>query len=551
MQFQSAAQIPGDVARASEVGRVLIKYGLAGWLQDTGWEPIRRLLTSHTGEVLTDQPFPARLRMALTDLGTTFIKLGQVLSTRPDLVGVEVAHELSQLQSGTPADAPEVAIATIERELGRPIADSFLEFDRMAMASASIGQVHHAKLHSGKAVVVKVQHPDIEGTIRRDLSILSSFAALAEKQEELKRFQPAAVVREFKQTLMRELDFRREMRNLQQFRQNFAADHTVAFPKPYPEFSTGRVLTMQLLRGTSVGDVKKLEHKHVDGEALARQGAGVFVQMIFRDGFYHADPHPGNLLVLAKGRVGVLDGGMVGRIDDDLRERIIEMLLAAGDRDAPRLAEVIAVVCKAPTTLDRAAFSADLMEVFGQYGAQAVDQFDVGGALTAVTRLMHEYNLLMPSRLSMLIKCLIILEGTAKGLNASFNLVELLEPYRRQFVLQQLSPERWLRKVKKFRRDWELLAESIPRGFNTLLEQLQSGHFAVRVKHPPLEASVNRLVFGMCTSALMIASALLWIHEVPPTIHGVSLLGAAGYLAAACLTTRVLWVIRWEKHKED
>ncbi len=443
------------------------------------------------------------------------------------------------------------SLATVEKELARPIAECFLEFDREAMASASIGQVHRAKLPNGRPVVVKVQHPGIEGTIRRDLNILSSLAALAERQEELRRYQPVAVVREFRETLMRELDFRREMRSLQQFRRNFAADHTVTFPKPYPELSTGRVLTMQLLKGTSVGDLEKLQHRHIDCEALARQGAGVFVQMIFRDGFYHADPHPGNILALAKGQVGILDVGMVGRIDDELRERIMEILLAAADRDAPRLAEVIAVVCKAPIDLDRGGFSADLMEVFAQYGAQAVGQLDVGGALTAVTRILHEYNLFMPSRLSMLIKCLIVLEGTAKGLSANFNLAELLEPFRRQFVLQKLSPETWLRKAKHLRRDWELLAESIPRGFNNLLEQLQSGHFAVRIKHPPLETSVNRLVYGLCTSALLLASALLWIHEVPPTIHGVSILGAAGYLVAAFLATRILWLIRWEKRKED
>ena len=551
MQLQTVAQIPGDVARASEVARVLIKYGLAEWLRGTEWEPVRRLLTSHSGEVLTDQPFPVRIRMALTDLGTTFVKLGQVLSTRPDLVGPEVAHELSHLQTSAPADPPDVAIATIEKELARPIVECFLEFDREPMASASIGQVHRARLHNGRPVVVKVQHPDIEGTIRRDLNILSSLAALAERQEELKRYQPAAVVREFRQTLMRELDFRREMRSLQQFRQNFAADHTVAFPKPYPDLSTGRVLTMQFLKGTSVGDKEKLHRGHVDCEALARHGAAVFVQMIFRDGIYHADPHPGNILVMAKGRVGILDVGMVGRIDDELRERIVEILLAAADRDAPRLVEVIAVVCKAPANLDRGGLSADLMEVFSQYGAQAVNQFDVAGALTAVTRILHEYNLFMPSRLSMLLKCLIVLDGTGRGLDAGFNLAELLEPFRRQFVLQQFSPETWLRKAKRIRRDWVLLAETVPRDFNALLEQLQSGHFAVRIKHPPLEKSVDRMVYGLCTSALLLASAMLWIHEVPPRIHGISILGAAGYLVAAFLATRVLWVVRWEKSNDD
>jgi ubiquinone biosynthesis protein len=242
---------------------------------------------------------------------------------------------------------------------------------------------------------------------------------------------------------------------------------------------------------------------------------------------------------------------MVGRIDDDLRERIGDILLAAADRDAPRLADLIATLCKAPADLDRGALSGDLMEVFGQYGAQAVDHFDLSGALSAITRLIHEYNLLLPSRISMLIKCLIVLEGTGEGLNANFNLGELLEPYRREFVLQQMSPETWMRKAQRVRREWQGLAESIPRGFNNLLEQLQAGHFAVRVKHPPLEKSVNRVVYGLCTSSLLIASALLWIHAVPPTIRGISILGAAGYLFAVLLAARILWLIAWERYKDD
>ncbi len=552
MRLQSAAHIRGDVARASEVARVLIKYGLAEWLKGTEWEPARKMLTSHTGDILTDQPFPVRVRMALTDLGTTFIKLGQVLSSRSDLVGPELAHELSHLQSGTPADPPDVAVATIEKELGRPIDECFQDFDREAMASASIGQVHRGRLRSGALVVVKVQHPGIEGTIRRDLDIMSSLATIAERHEELKRYQPVAVMQEFSQTLLRELDFGREMRNLERFRQNFAADHTVVFPKPYPDLSTRRVLTMQLLKGTSVGDVTQLHRRRIDSESLARHVAGVFTQMIFRDGFYHADPHPGNIVVLARGRLGILDAGMVGRVDEELRERVVEILLAASDHDANRLADLITVMTKAPANVDRAAVSADLMEVFDQYGAQAVDQFDLGGALTEVTHLLHQYNSVMPSRLSMLIKCLIVLDGTARGLNAKFNLAKLLKPFRSQFVLQQFSPETLLRKAKTVSRDWLSLAESLPRGFHSLLEQLQSGDFGVRIKDSSLERSINRLVYGLCTSALLLASALLWINHVPPTIRGVSVLGAVGYLVAAFLATRVLWRIRsLEKHRDD
>jgi ubiquinone biosynthesis protein len=238
--------------------------------------------------------------------------------------------------------------------------------------------------------------------------------------------------------------------------------------------------------------------------------------------------------------VGILDGGMVGRIDDELRERIVELLFAAAERDAPRLAEVIAITCKAPANLDRDGLSAELLEVFAQYGTEAVGEMNVGGALTSVVRLIHEYNLIMPSRLSMLIKCLIILEGTAKGLSAKFNLAQLLEPYRQQFILQQFSPETWLRKVKKMRREWAVLAEAMPRNANNLLDQLQRGKFALRVRHSALESAVNRLVYGVGVSMLMLSSAIMWSYQVPPTIRGVSVLGLAGYTIAALLLTRLL-----------
>jgi ubiquinone biosynthesis protein len=551
MQLQAASEIPGEIARATDVARVLVKYGLAWWLEGTEWAPVRRVLTSDRGHVLTDESFAVRMRLAVTDLGTTFIKLGQVLGTRPDLVGPEVAAELSKLQDGTPADPADVVVATIERELSRPITECFAEFDREAMASASIGQVHRAKLPNGRRVVVKVQHAGIEGTIHRDLNILSGLAKLAERQEDIKRYRPTAVVKEFRETLMRELDFRREMRNLQQFRRNFADDETVAFPKPYPELTTGRVLTMQMFTGTSVGDAEKLKHRRIDTETLAKKGAGVFVQMILRDGFYHADPHPGNLVVLSKGRLGILDAGMVSRLDEGLREKVVELILAAGDKDAERFTDIICEICKAPPNLDRAALSGDLADVFVEYATQSVGRFDVGGALTAITRLMHEYNVFMPSRLSMLIKCLIVLEGTGRGLNAEFNLVELMEPYRRQFLRQQMSPERWLRKGRRLQRDWELLMQTIPRSVNGLLEQLRTGDLTVRVKQPPLETSVNRLVYGLCTSALLLSSAMLWTHEAPPTMWGVSVLGVAGFVLGLLTGIRLLWVVKLKRKKGE
>jgi ubiquinone biosynthesis protein len=247
-------------------------------------------------------------------------------------------------------------------------------------------------------------------------------------------------------------------------------------------------------------------------------------------------------VLLPKGRVGVLDAGMVGRLDDQLREQVINMLLAAGDQDSERLTDVICQICNAPPDLDRAALSNDLEDVFNEYGTQAVGEFDIGGALTAITSLLHQHKAFMPSRLSMLIKCLIVLEGTAQGLNASFSLAQLLEPYRRQFVLEQMSPDHWLRLAARHRHEWERLAETAPRHLNTVLEQLQAG--TLQIQHPSRARSVNRLAYGVCASAVLLASTLLWINRAPPTVHGTSVPGVAGGLFALLLIVRLLWVMR-------
>ncbi|HWB52779.1 MAG TPA: AarF/ABC1/UbiB kinase family protein, partial [Tepidisphaeraceae bacterium] len=453
-RLHSRFRFAGDLARAAEVARVLVKYGLAGWLRDIEWEPLHTALKSHYGEVLSDQPFEARVRLALTDLGTTFIKLGQMLSTRPHLVGAKLAAELTKLQERTPADPPEVAQKMVESELGRPIDECFMRFDGKALASASVGQVHRARLKNGRRAVIKVQHPGIEGVVRRDLDILAFLADLAERNEQLRRYQPAAIIREFSRTTLKELDFRSEMRNLQVFRLNFAEDETVVFPKPYPELTTGRVLTMEFLKGCKIGDPKGLERLGMDREELARRGANIFVEMIFRDGFYHADPHPGNFLFLSNGRIGLLDAGMVGRIDETFRRDIEDILLAAGDRDAERLTNAVTRVCGIPRGFDRAGLSMDLTEFFEEYGAQSVGEFDVSGALTGVAGILHQHRLILPGKLSMLIKCLIILEGTGRLLNPAFSLIDLLRLWRKTILWRRFSPKARLKTLRRRYMQW-------------------------------------------------------------------------------------------------
>ena len=536
-------QLKRHARRAGEIGTILAKYGLADWLANSGLEFPKRFFESRAGDGLTEQSRSARIRLALSELGTTYIKLGQMLSTRGDLVGWELAEELAKLQTDVPPDPPEIATALLAAELGRPVEESFAEFSAVPTASASIGQVHHARLRDGTPVVVKLQHPGIEDRILADLDILRLLAGLAENSEELKRYQPGAVVSEFHRSLVRELDFEREERNILQFTRNFAGDTTVRFPRVFPELSTSRVLTMELLAGVSLREPAELDRLPISREELARRGATAWMEMIFRDGFYHADPHPGNLLVTEDGTIGIMDCGMVGRIDEGLRESIEELLVTIANLDAPMLARVLTRLCAPPPGFDEAAFTADLADFVSYYGSQPIERFQLGGALNEVARCISRYRLVLPSPLAQIIKVLAMLDGTARLLSPKLNLISIIGEYQQKILLRQLSPRRQLRKLARLYGEWRHFARGLPSGLAELFQQLREGKFDVHLEHRRLEPAVNRLVMGIVSSALFLGSSMLLSNRVPPTLGDYSLPGAAGFLISAFLGLRLVWKI--------
>jgi ubiquinone biosynthesis protein len=544
MNLTSIPQLARHANRVREIVTILGKYGLADWVSRLDLDFAKWLHRGATGRKLADLTTEVRVRLVLTELGTTFIKLGQMLSTRPDLVGSKVAQELSKLQDDAPADPPAVVRATLEAELGKPLGELFAEFDETPLASASVGQVHRACLPGGQLVAVKVQHPGIESKVRTDLEILLTLADLAEKHlTEARQYQPRATAAEFQRTLLRELNFSREERNLRLFRRHFADDPTVRFPAPYADLSTSRVLTMEYLEGVKLSDTRQLEQLGLDLNEIARRGATVFLEMIFRDGFYHADPHPGNLLFLPGGVIGMLDCGMVGRLDEGLREEIEDLLLAIVSRDGPRLTDLIVRIGSVPAELDRAGLGSDLTDFLAYYGHQPLDRFDLSGALTEMTEIIRRYQIVLPPGLALLLKVLVMLEGTARLLNPRFNLIELMQPYQHKLLVRRLSPQRHLQKLRRVYQEWEALGAVLPQGLRDVLRQLQSGTFTVHQEHKGLEPSVNRLVLGMLTSSLFLGSALMWSFNIL-SVGGVSLLGLLGCLVSVALGVRLLWAIR-------
>ena len=545
MDVNTVPQLARNSARFREVVSILAKYGLANWLGQARVEWVKELFTDSNGEEIRKYSQNQRVRLALTELGTTFIKLGQVLSTRPDLVGPELAEELTELQSNNPADPPEVVRQLVQDELQRPIENAFAEFDDEPLASASIAQVHKATLYSGTSVVVKVQHEGIEDRVRNDLEILSLLAGLAEQVAPTTRqYQPKSTAEEFSRTLLHELDFTREASNLQRFTQNFSTDKHISMPAAHEEQSSQRILTMDFLKGITLTHKEALLEANHDLKALAQQGAQMFVDMIFRDGFYHADPHPGNLLVLEDGSIGLLDCGMVGRLDDDLREQVEDMVLAVLDKDAKRLTGYVMKLGQVPHDVDREMLASQLDEFIADYSNQSIAEFDLSGALNGMVRIIRDHQIILPAKIGMLIKVLVMLEGTAQQLNPDFSLAELLSEYKHQAIRRRLSPQRMWKKLQTEARDWGELAERFPGDAVDILERVKKGSFDVHLDHRRLDSIVNRLVLGILAAALFMGSALLWSQSVPPLFRGVSIPGALGSLVSVYLGCKLIRAIK-------
>jgi len=547
-----------NLRRWREILTVLSKYGLAGWLSRLNIDVFKGSLKSPDGDALARLSREARIRLAMTELGPTFIKLGQLLSTRPDLAGAELAAELKQLQDDVSEEPFEQIRTTVEHELGQPLDEIFAEFHPEPLASASIGQVHAARLKGGDEVVVKVQHTGIERQIRQDLDVLAGLAQLAERFEEFKPYRPKTVVAEMSRTLRREIDFGREERNLNQFAAQFAENDSVRIPMALTEFCTSRVLTMERIEGTKLQETSQLAAFGIDLDEVAKRGVAIYFDMIFKYGFYHADPHPGNIVLLPGNVIGLLDFGMVGRVNERLREQIEDLLLAIINQDGLMLASIVQRIGQLPPEFDESLLINDLAEFVGHYSTQSFQKMDMGNVLNDLMGIIRRHHILLPSEAALLIKTLITLEGTARLLSPEFSLAEALKPFRKKMLRRRLSPARQFRKMRRLYMEVEQLVEVLPQRIGNILEQIQSGRFDVHLDHRRLGPSVNRLVLGMMTSALFLGSSFMLSYKVPPFIfpentyfggmHQLSILGLAGCFMSMLIGLRLFLAIRKSGH---
>ena len=485
-----------------------------------------------------------RLRAALAELGTTWVKLGQMLSLRADLVGADIAQALSGLQSTVPADAPGLATATVETELGRPVSLAFAAFSDEPLASGSVAQVHAATLHDGTDVVVKVLHHDADRKVKGDIELMQVLARSVEALDAgLARYNPVAIVAEFSDLMRGAVDFTHELAHLQQIGANLAIEPDIVVPAAYPELSTSRVLTMSRIHGGSVNTRIGLEASGWTVERFVQRTSDVFLAMIFRDGMFHADPHPGNFLVPDAGHLAILDFGDVGYLTASRRLDFQALLLAISTRDASDFTRALMAVTRASVEVDEDVVQADVEEWMQRWLGGGVSEQDLGPALENLLVLIREDHLTFPSDLLMPLRVLLRLQGLGLQLGSTVPLDDMLRPYLTQMLADRYKPAALLKEARHTLRAWQRLLGPLPDELAGLAVRLRREGAQVDVKvHDPDEV-IDKLIDGLLASASIVGASQLLARRTPPTVQEFSVPGVA-VAAVAALTWRRLQVRR-------
>ena len=480
--------------RERQIAEVLIRYGLSYLGNIVGLGHLMTAAHRRVARTPGEGHTPAEnLRLALEELGPTFIKLGQLVSTRADLLSTDYRVELAKLQDTAPAVPSEVVEEMVERELQAPAETVFATFESAPLACASVGQAHTATLHDGTEVVVKVRRPDVVEDVERDLEIIRNFAARAGRRSKTAaRYDVVGLADEFVRSLRAQLDYLQEARNAERFAANFAGDPWVQIPRVFPDHTTSRVITLERIRGMKITDLAALDKADLDRHALAERTALITAKMIFDDGFFHADPHPGNFFIEPTGRVGIVDFGMVGRIDDRLREQLGRLLGGFLRQDPGRLADALLALGTSTGAVDRARLREDLATLLARYFGRSVSEVSLRSALGEILKIVRRHHLKVPPDLSLLFTVLIMAEGIVAELDPDFRFAEALAPYASRHLVSGMTAGGAVRRLEQFGVDVADLAVELPARLDRIFQAIETGGLEVHVRAAQVDALVAR-----------------------------------------------------------
>jgi len=537
-----------SLRRYRDVLGILIKYGFGHIVEQLNLTYYlqlgRRVISLGKASKEVERLSPAeRLRLAVEELGPTFIKLGQVLSTRPDILPRDYLVEFGKLQDQVPSHPYEEIAAQIVRELGSPVEEVYAEFSPIPIAAASMAQVHVARLKTGEDVVVKVLRPGVERIIGTDLDILMGLAYLIEHHVPLlESLHPVDIVKEFRRTITREMNFAREGHTIDRFAANFAGNPNVVIPKVFWECSGETVLTMQRVTGVKVSDIGELEARGHDPKELAQRGADFFLQQVLVHGLFHGDPHPGNFFVNDDGAFCLIDFGMVGRLDDNLKIRLVDLLTAFLQRNAEKIIAQLIYSGDLPEEGDIKALRRDLTEFIDDYYDIPLQDIRVGKLLGEFFELLTSYRIRFPSDLMLLTKALVTIEGVGRQLDPDFNMVGHLKPFMERTLRERYAPSGILLETGEVLQAYGNLLKTLPKDIRQFVNRLNRNKFKIDLEHrglgqliSDLDKSSNRISFSLIIAALIVGSSIVMQTEKGPLLFGFPLLGLLGYSIAAFL----------------
>lgn len=525
--------------RTREIASVLLSHG---------WDFLRDSEHSSSYKKLSTSSRPVHLRQALEELGTTFIKLGQILSTRADLLPPEYLSELAKLQDSAPEVDSREILESLVTELGRPIESCFAHFDPVPLAAASIGQVHKAILWDGSEVVVKIRRPGVVEQVNEDLEILGHLAATASRHS---GYDLVGLVEEFSQTLRAELNYIREGHNAERFAANFASDSGVHVPRVFWEFTTPRILTLERIHGIKINDFDGLDQQGTDRGWLANYATNVVLKMVCEDGFFHADPHPGNFFIEPNGTIGLIDFGMVGSLDEQTQGLLAELLVAIEHQDADRLVDIFLDLGVTQKRIERAVVRRDVQHLLNTYWGLPLSELKVTELLNDVYSIMRRHQMHLPTNMALLLKTVIMIEGIGAHLDPQFRFTDSLGRFTERLLLRQYSPINLISNWGRAGLDLARLGVELPQHVRRIVNATESGNLQIGMRPEGfspildrLERIANRIVLGVIAAAFINGLAvLLSVYKPPGWEHWGWSVFAFGFGSALLLGLYLAWTI--------
>ncbi len=533
--------------RYHRILRVLFKYGFDDLVDrlhiDQYLESGLRMINRKPREQIARLSRPERLRLVFEELGPTFIKLGQLLSTRPDFIPADYLDELAKLQDKIPPFSYDEVCTIFEEEMGKAPDQVYHYFDSTPLAAASIGQVHRAVLDGGEEVVVKVQRPQIENIIAVDLEILAHIAELMEQYlEEVQGHRPSAIVHEFARSLSREIDFSIELTNIQRFRLQFENNDTVHVPLVYPQLSSERLLVMEYIDGIKCSDIGKLTAKDADLPLIAEHGAVLVMEQIFVHGFFHADPHPGNIFILPDNVVCFIDFGQMGRLSLKDREDFTDLVLSLVAGDERKVTRGLLRVTLQHGEIDQALLAGDLGDMMDMYLYKPLGDLEAGKILQDILSLVSRHKLTIKPGLYLMMKALATVEGVGLVLDPNLQLINLAKPFMRKIQYGRMQPDRVMSEMSHTAASYLHFFREMPEEILAISRQLRSGRMKMEFEHRGVQALgvaldrvSNRVAFAIVLAALIIGSSLIVLSDIPPRWNDIPIIGLVGFVVAGVM----------------